>query len=242
MLKSIKPILALSLLASVSVFAQDSIVDCTSPSGTIFVVGHGEVKASPDTAKLNYVITETSEDAKKACDTVEKKVSLFYQNLKRIPNFSEKYFISEGITVSPSYRYEKDKTVFEGYKAYRRVTVTTSDFSLISKINEAAFDASISNIESYYYEISDLKAYQVKADSLAMKDANDKAQRLAQGFNLKLLKPCSVRFGNNNITPRPLMMMRSNANYDRQNDALNVENRPNEQIISSYIEAEFAIE
>ena len=38
------------------------------------------------------------------------------------------------------------------------------------------------------------------------------------------------------------MMMRSNVSYDKQNEALNVENRPNEQVISSYIEAEFAIE
>ena len=207
MLKSVKPILALGLLVSVSCFAQDSIVDCTSPSGNIFVVGYGEVKATPDTVKLNYAITNTSKDAKKASDIVDLKVSEFYQNLMKIPNFSEKHIVSEGITVSPSYRYEKDKTVFEGYKAYRRVTVTTNDFSLISKINEAAFDASISNIESYSYEISDLKSYQVKADSLAMMDANDKAQRLAQGFNLKLLKPCSIKFGNNtcfkiNLTKR----------------------------------------
>lgn len=226
--------LSLSLMGAFSsaVLADD----CLKASGRLSVKGYAEVKAEPDVVNLNFTVSAVKKKSADAYKSVEARMTAFAKALDDL-NDESLEIISENISISPQYTYKDNKSIFAGYKANRAVTVKTSDFAKISKITELATQSGVDIIESFVYEIKDPKALQIKADELAMQDAKDKAERLSRGFNVKIVKACSLRFAD--ASERPMMRVMS------ANKALVSESfpySPQNQTVSSTVMAEFLIE
>ena len=210
--------------------------DCLGASGRLNVKGYAEIKAEPDVVNLNFTVSAVKKKSADAYKSVESRMIAFAKALEDL-NDESLEIISENISISPQYTYKDNKSVFAGYKANRAVTVKTSDFAKISKITELATQSGVDIIESFVYEIKDPKALQIKADELAMQDAKDKAERLSRGFNVKIVKTCSLRFAD--AAERPMMRVMS------ANKALVSESfpySPQDQTVSSTVMAEFLIE
>lgn len=204
--------------------------DCLGTSGKLSVKGYAEVKAEPDVVNLNFTISAVKNKS------VEARMIAFAKALDDLKDESLE-IISENISLSPQYTYKDNANVFAGYKANRAVTVKTSNFAAISKITELATQSGVDIIESFIYGIKDPKALQIKADELAIQDAKDKAERLSKGFNVKIVKTCSLHFAD--MSERPMMRAMS------ANKALVSEGfpySPQDQTVSSTVMAEFLIE
>ncbi len=217
---------------------------CCEKGGTLEVVGEAQLEAMPDVAVLDFMARYTDKDAKVARSKVEKMVSLLNEKTKTL-NLAKDEFASGSLDLYPNYRYtEKNKRVFEGYTCTRRVTFRVSDFSLIEKITSMAMDAGITEINGFHYEIKDTSALEKKADKLAMEDALDKSRRLAEGFGVKIVKTCSLKFGGRSgpVVYRNKSMTRLMVSANGANELEPVEYTPQKQMVESSVYVTFSIE
>lgn len=227
------------LLGSSSAFADS----CTQ-SGVIEVVGHAKVDVMPDIAVLSYSARDENKDSVKARNSVEKKITSLYDKALSL-GVKKEQIISGSITLYPKYHYtDKSKRVFDGYFCSRDIVFKIDDFSLIEKITTAAVDSGIGDINGFGYEIKDTTAIKKEADTKAIADARDQAQRLADGFGVKIKKACSLKFEDNN----------SNGFYPKNRAAVSLmavkaeaapaatEYMPEKQSVESNVYATFSIE
>lgn len=203
-----KTTLAIMLAAGILSLNQYAHAQADCSDGAMLEVnGYGKVEAMPDRAVLSYSASATDMDSKAAKAKVEKQVSSFVRGVRGFGVDNEN-IISDSITIMPKYEYLKDEPrKFAGYEATRAVTVKVKDFTLIEKITTAAVESGISDVNGFYYELSDVTELKKQADAIAMKDAQDKAKRLADGFDVDLKKVCSLKFAQ---TQSDRMMRKSN--------------------------------
>ncbi|NLK85512.1 MAG: SIMPL domain-containing protein [Aeromonadales bacterium] len=236
---SLAAVLPLSLMVS-PCFA----LDCAS-SGTIHVEGNSSIEVMPNIAELTYSSTSENKDAKIARQNVEKTISKLVDAAIKL-GIKKENIISDSLNMYPKYTYpESKKPVFQGFSATRQVTVKVEDFSLIDKITTAAIDAGISGIYGFRYDVKDQSKYKLEAEKLAITDAKEKALRLANGFDVKLGKPCSLKFDKqsdfqmyNATSPR--LLKTAMVNDMAQSSA--VAYSPEKQTLTSKVYATFIIE
>lgn len=188
-------VLSLSLAASALVFAADvsAAEKCSTKNGKITVQGTGKVKVMPDEAVLSFSVSDIKDNASAARDSVEKKVSGFISALEPL-KLNKDQILADNLTVYPKYSYQDGKSVLEGYNAYRSVKITVDNLELIPKVTDLALASGINEVSGFEYQIKDIEGVKKEAAKLAIKDAKEKAQLLADGFEVKIASPCDLQF------------------------------------------------
>ena len=102
--------------------------------------------------------------------------------------------MADNLTVFPKYSYNEGKSKLEGYSAYRVVKVTVDNLELIPKVTDLALESGINEVAGFEYQVKDLESVKKEAAKLAIKDAKEKAQLLADGFEVKIAHPCDLQF------------------------------------------------
>lgn len=224
--------------------ATSAFADSCTESGVIEVVGHSKVEVMPDLAVLSYSAKDENKDSVKARNSVEKKISSLYDKAISL-GVKKDQIISGSITLYPKYHYtDKNKRVFDGYFCSRDIVFKVDDFSLIEKLTTAAVDSGISDINGFGYEVKDTTAIKKDADAKAIADARDQAQRLADGFGVKIKKACSLKFEGNSA---PVFYAKNRAAVSLmavKADAVEpaTEYMPEKQSVESNVYATFSIE
>lgn len=234
--------LSMSIAALTSTVAMAEGGKCSADFGKISVVGEGQVKAMPDRASLNYRVSAIKDTAEAARVEVEKTVTAFSKAVDTL-KLPEKSFIADNINIMPRYEWNESqkKQELKGYEASRSVMVKLTDFALIGKVSDMALKAGINQIAGFEYTVSDKKKYEYEAAKLAMEDAKERANILAQGFGVKVGSPCSLNFQDRSYivgyrAPR-MMAMSANAAVDAPESTYTIE----PATISSKVEATFTI-
>lgn len=197
-----KSLLALSVsclaLVSTMAMAEDR---CTT-YGQITVTGKGEVKAVPDRAQLHYRVSAIKESPEEARVEVEKTVKAFADSVATL-NLGENAFVADNITITPRYEYNQElkKNELKGYEAAREVNLNIKDFVLIGKLTDMAIKAGINQIAGFQYSIEDRRKYELEAAKKAIADAKERAQLLANGFEVELGKPCQLNYNERGYVP-----------------------------------------
>lgn len=236
---------AMTMSGSVMAGSQN---DCTSLHGTMDISGYGKVQIRPDEARVTFNVSERNDKAQAAREECEKKALAFQQALDKL-KVDKKDVLAASISLQPRYVYDKkqEKQVLEGYEASRAIEVKLSDFALIPQVTDAAMAAGINEIGGIEYRLKDERAVKREADSRAIADALDQAQRLADGFGVKLLKACSLSFQgrSNPAVFRAQRMMGANAvMLSAESDAPEAEAQynPDELTVESTVHATYAID
>ena len=102
--------------------------------------------------------------------------------------------MADNLTVFPKYSYNEGKSKLEGYSAYRVVKVTVDNLELIPKVTDLALESGINEVAGFEYQVKDLESVKKEAAKLAIKDAKEKAQLLADSFEVKIAHPCDLQF------------------------------------------------
>ena len=139
-----------------------------------------------------------------------------------------------------TFEYKNSKRIFTGYQVSREVKVTVNDFVLIDKVIAAAIDANITDIYGFSYDISNKAKFQEQATLKAIEDAKVKAQVLAKGFNLKVTKPCSIKYGNQGGFISPQVRALQASAMDNSQGV--VDYSPKKQTISSQVIVSYGFE
>lgn len=232
-------ILSLAVLMSTMVAAEET---CTT-NGQIMVVGQGEVKATPDRARLNYRVAAIKNTPEEARVEVEKTVSDFSTKVAAL-NLGDNAFVADSLSITPNYEWnqKKQKNELKGYEASREVNLNIKDFTLIGKLTDIAMSVGINQIAGFQYYVEDSHKYEVEAMQKAIADAKERAQLLADGFEVQLGQPCQLSYGNQGgITPRyaaPMMMM---AKAEMEDSGVGGVYQAEPLVIRSEVSAVFAI-
>ncbi len=179
---------------------------CALENGTISVTGLGEYKAAPDQALLNFEVNAQDSTASAARTKAEAAVSAFLKALDSL-KLPQGAVTADNLTVTARYSYQDGKNELIGFQGRRTVSVTLDDFSLIGAVTDLAFKNGINEAAGFTYQLKDPKAAQQQARQLAIADAKQKAQELADGFEVKLGRPCQLSYGSAPIAfPRPMLL------------------------------------
>ncbi len=173
------------LLITGSVLAPGAIAsEITFPH--ISVVGYGEMSVTPDMAKFSVTATETTLDAKRAKESVDKSVSDFIAALSA-KGIKREDIESSSLYLMPQYHYPGEgRAELVGYRATRNVVVTVRNLTHLDSYLNSALSEGINQVDSLHFDVSNRAAYQNKVRKLAINDAQHKAAELAKGFQHQL--------------------------------------------------------
>lgn len=169
---------------------------------TISSTGHGEVTAVPDVANIYFTIRKemkTVKDAQAAVAVVEKSALEFLKT----NNVAEKDIKTSNASFNPKYEYtytdavmmpctqygcppRPGKNVITGYEAYESITVKVRNTDDVGKIMQGLGTIGVSDLSGPNFAIDDEDTLKVEARKLAIDDAKEKAEMLAEDLGVSL--------------------------------------------------------
>ena len=165
-------------------------------TGKITVVGEGEVQVVPDAFEVLAVISEAAATSEEALRIVSERQAAFNEGVVKLKGLQTLGLTTGDVSVKASSECENEysrkrvetveaclpKFYFATLNLKLTGTPATEAGNLVSYASE--FDTSGAEISKFY--VRDADAARTRALSLAVANAKEKAQRLAQGADMSL--------------------------------------------------------
>ena len=165
-----------------------------SPEGrSIHVTGSGSVTGEPDIATLYLGVSVEKESVEEAREAAASAMTAVIDALKA-NDIAENDIQTENFSIYPQYDYTDEGRVLRGYRANNTVNATARALENLSDIIDDAIGAGgdIVVVNSIQFMIEDPTPLQTQARVLAVKDAEVKAQTLAEASGVTLGKPITI--------------------------------------------------
>ncbi|MDP2641330.1 MAG: SIMPL domain-containing protein [Candidatus Yanofskybacteria bacterium] len=204
--EQIKNALGIALIGFLVVIAYSgmrfagAIAEEAYPARTLPVHGEGKVVAIPDTARFSFsVITEGKEVARiQEQNTRAMNQAIDFLKTKGI---SEQDIRTTRYSIDPQYQYFRcpadgglcPPPQIVGYVVTQSAQATLRDFELIGEALAGVVENGANSVSSISFTVEDQEALQQEARSLALIQAKEKADAIAQQAGLKLGKLVSVQ-------------------------------------------------
>lgn len=186
---------ALGLCYSLSSFAADY----SFP--TIMTTGRAELAVQPDMATVSVQVEEKAKTTQAVKESVDKAVTNFMTRLTK-QGTKKTEIESTNLFISPQYQYEKSgKKTLVGYQGRREVTVTVNKIGQLNPILDTALQSGMNQVNRIQLGVHNREQYVQQARMAAIKDAQKKAQALADGFNSQLGKVWEIQYNNSSVAP-----------------------------------------
>jgi uncharacterized protein YggE len=200
----------------------------------VTVVGHGEIKGTPDTATVQIGVTSQAAAAKDALAQNTAQAQAIQQKLKDL-GVAEKDIQTSNFSISPT--YGSDGRQVTGYQVSNIVTVTIHNLGQAGTLLDQVVQAGANNIYGVSFSVDDPQALLEQARQRAMQDAKARATQLASagGAAVGDVLVISENVGSQPPVPLPMMDRAAAA----QAPAVPVQ--PGEQSFSVDVQATFAL-
>ena len=200
------------IFAPLSSHAQDNSASNT-PIPQIVVVGHGEVKVSPDRATIQVSVqTQAATAAAAATENASKQQAVLAA--LRALGLTNDQLSTVNYNVYPQQRYQEGKEpVIVGYNVTNTVLVDVRRLNQVGPVIDAALSHGANMITSLQFYSSNTDAARRTAMAQAIEKARadaDAAARAARGTLGSLLELNVSQFSSN-PPPRPMMRMEAQA-------------------------------
>ena len=162
-------------------------------SRSIHVTGSGSVTGEPDIATLYLGVSVEKASVEEAREAAASAMTAVIDSLKA-NDITENDIQTENFSIYPQYDYTEEGRVLRGYRVNNTVNVTARDLESLSDIIDDAIGAGgdIVVVNSIQFMIEDPTPLQTQARALAVKDAEAKAQTLAEVSGVILGKPITI--------------------------------------------------
>lgn len=158
----------------------------------IRVSGSGEVAVVPDIAYINIGVHSEAEDVSSALEANNTQSTELTEALKA-EGIEEKDIQTANFNVYPQTRYDNmGQPVGTSYVVDNTVYVTVRDLANLGKMLDTAISAGANNIYGISFDIADKETVLAQARELAIKDAEAKAQSVAEVAGVKLGQILSI--------------------------------------------------
>ena len=162
-------------------------------SRKIHVTGNGSVVGAPDIATLNLGVSVEKKTVAAARETAAVAMTAVIDALKA-RGIAENDIQTERFSIYPQYDYTENGRVLRGYSVNNTVSAKVRELETLSGVIDAAAEAGgdIVVVNAIQFMIEDTTPLQTQARGLAVKDAEAKAQTLADASGVTLGKPITI--------------------------------------------------
>ena len=188
----------------------------TSAQSTISVAGEGEVLATPDIAEFSFTVTEMKSTVKDAQEIVTEKMNGVLKVLKDDFKIEEKDIKTSSYNIYPKYEWRRiecfaypcpsGKNILTGYEVSHSVYIKIRDLDEAGNILTDLGERGVSNVGSINFSIDEEEELKEEARMLAIEDAKEKAEQLADELGVGLVRVVSFYENNIGTSPRFAMM------------------------------------
>jgi len=192
-LLSIAGLLLLALLGAACEGDKVAVATQQAQSLGISVSGEGKVSGAPDIAVLTLGVSALAPSVKDARDQAATAMKGIVDSIKG-NGVDGKDIQSTQFSIQPEYDYRGDTQELRGYRVTNIVTAKVRNIDNTSKIIDDAVAAGgdLTQVQGIDFTIDDPSKLQDEARGEAVKDAQTKAERLADLAGVKLGKPISI--------------------------------------------------
>jgi len=162
-------------------------------SRKIHVTGNGSVVGEPDIATLNLGVSVEKKTVAEAREAAAVAMTAVLDALKA-RGIAENDIQTERFSIYPQYDYTENGRVLRGYSVNNTVSAKVRALETLSEVIDAAAEAGgdIVVVNAIQFMIEDTTPLQTQARGLAVKDAEAKAQTLADASGVTLGKPITI--------------------------------------------------
>lgn len=222
----------LILLLSFPLFA-----DSPSDKSLLTVSQDAQIKAKPDYVNFTIVVEKTKSNKAKAKEAVDQVTAKVLKTLEK-QGINKQHFEASEISSSPKYNWTKKERTYEGELVRRTIKIKLYDTKKYTDLVSAVSNLEITSYYQQGFGYDDLNALRNKALVKAIEMAKQKAQLIAQNFDVRIIKPYSIN-EESSRGPQPLRFMADNA---RSKSSENAPLEIKEQEISAFITVTFIVE
>lgn len=181
----------------------------------ITVNGTGEVMATPDIAKLSFSITEEASTMVAAQTAATEKINTILGQAKEA-GIDEKDIKTINYSANPKYEWKINRSScrngycpegrqeITGYTVTHNIDIKVRNTEKIGDITTILTSAKVTDLQGPNFQVDDMEALKSDARSLAIADAREKAQAMADDLGVRLGKV--VSFYDNADTGYPMPM------------------------------------
>ena len=180
-------------LTACDVNIASEVLSSSATDRTIHVTGSGSVTGEPDIATLDVGVSVERETVAEAREEAASAMTALINSLQA-NNVAEKDIKTENFSIYPQYDYTDDGRILRGYRVNNTVRAKVRDLGTLSDVIDGAAGAGGDSIviNSIQFMIDDTTPLQTEARSLAVKDAEAKAQTLAKASGVRLGEPLTI--------------------------------------------------
>ena len=160
---------------------------------SIHVAGSGSIAGEPDIATLKLGVSVEKESVAEAREAAAIAMTAVLDSLKA-NDIAAEDIQTERFSIYPQYDYTDNGRVLRGYRVNNSISARVRELQSLSDIIDDAAGAGgdIVVVNSIQFMIEDPTTLQMQARALAAKDAEAKAQTLADAHGVKLAKPVTI--------------------------------------------------
>ena len=160
---------------------------------SIHVAGSGSIAGEPDIATLKLGVSVEKETVAEAREAAAIAMTAVLDSLKA-NDIGAEDIQTENFSIYPQYDYTDNGRVLRGYRVNNTISARVRELQSLSDIIDDAAGAggAIVVVTSIQFMIEDPTTLQMQARALAAKDAEAKAQTLADAHGVKRGKPVTI--------------------------------------------------
>lgn len=188
-----------ALLYAYNLYKESRLIGADT-TNIISVTGKGEMTVKPDLSSITLIVRESGKSAKQGEDKLKEKTDKLLSDI--IFLVEDKDIKTENYNSYPKYSYPLNEPAkIEGYEVSQTMVLKVRDIKNVGKVLEIISAAGINEVSGPSYEIDDIENYKDDTRVLAIKNANEKAEKLAKQLGVKLVRIVSFSEGDDNAQP-----------------------------------------
>ena len=167
-------------------------VTTSNVSKELSVVGEGKVEAVPDTARVDVGVTvNNATTAREAQAQITKINNDIIKALLKM-GVAKKDIQTTNVSIYPNYNYDRGTNDITGYNGNATLNVKVREVDKASNIVDEATKNGANNVNGPYFTIDNPDRFREEARNLAIKNAREQAQKLANSLGIKLGKIVNI--------------------------------------------------
>ena len=152
---------------------------------SLTVRGVGVVNTEADCARIVLGVRETREDALQAQAVVNEKLNAIVAALTEA-GVDSKDMGTENLYIYANYDYSSSEERLIGYSATNTISITTMQMDKVGEYIDIAFSQGANTLESIYFSKQNSGDIQNEALQLAVQNAYEKAQSIADALGMEI--------------------------------------------------------
>ncbi|MBN1326192.1 SIMPL domain-containing protein [Candidatus Falkowbacteria bacterium] len=157
---------------------------------TITITGEGKVTAIPDIATLSLGMENTSMDIQEAQKKNSGTMNSLLNQLTAL-NVAKEDIQTTSYNIYPQYDWIEGRQILRGYTISQNVVVKIRDTEKVDEVLKIVGDLKLNQVGGLNFDVDEPETYRQQARELALQNAKEKADALANIMGVKLGKVIS---------------------------------------------------